>query len=77
MTDRSEIERLLSMTGRTLDDLPKEWSAAKLVAVKWFADDNFGSKAKMLCHQSDVIELLIEALRDALEKQRVESPKED
>lgn len=76
MTDREEIERLLNQTGRTLEWLPTQKG--------YFNSIDFGQKRKnakemmersgfthndvFLLHQSDVIELLIGALRDALEK---------
>ncbi len=64
MTDRSEIERLLNMTGRTLAGLPERYDI-----VRWNRAANMpGAPLDIICHQSDVIELLVDALRDALEK---------
>lgn len=67
MTNRAEIERLLQMTGRTLKGLPETYSSAErakrfpeIVGNKPFGD--------VTLHQSDVIELLVGALRDALDK---------
>jgi len=67
MTDRAEIERLLQMTGRTLEGLPETYSSAErakrfpeVVGNKPFGD--------VALHQSDVIELLVGALRDALDR---------
>ena len=67
MTDRAEIERLLSQTGRTLEGLPETYSSAErakrfpeVVGNKPFGD--------VALYQSDVIELLVGALRDALDK---------
>lgn len=67
MTDRAEIERLMQMTGRTLKGLPETYSSAEraerfteIVGNKPFGD--------VTLHQSDVIELLVGALRDALDK---------
>lgn len=67
MTDRAEIERLLSQTGRTLEGLPETYSSAErakrfpeVVGNKPFGD--------VALYQSDVIELLFGALRDALDK---------
>ena len=67
MTNRAEIDRLLQMTGRTLEGLPETYSSAErarrfpeIVGNKPFGD--------VTLHQSDVIELLVCALRDALDK---------
>ena len=73
MTDRAEIERLLNATGRTLEGLPEHYSIGECVdAIKRIP---FKSSSEMpveagnvICHQSDVIEMLVDALRDALEK---------
>lgn len=65
MTDRAEIERLLQMTGRTLEWLPEEHTMAERID----AAHRPGDRCEIICHQSDVIELLIGALRDALDKQ--------
>lgn len=64
MTDRAEIERLLNQTGRTLEGLPEEHSREdrNRELSTWMP---WGEK---MCHQSDVIELLVGALRDALDK---------
>ena len=67
MTDRAEIERLLQMTGRTLEGLPSSYTMQEIerrfsgIVGGW----TFGD---CLLHQSDVIELLVAALRDALDK---------
>ena len=71
MTDRSEIERLLNATGRTLEVLPEHYSIGECVdAIRRIP---FKSSSEMpveagnvICHQSDVIELLIGALRQSL-----------
>ena len=64
MTDRAEIERLLNQTGRTLEGLPERYDI-----VRWNRAANMpGAPLDIICHQSDVIELLVGALRDALEK---------
>lgn len=60
MTDRAEIERLLQMTGRTLESVTK-------VEIGYGSRRN-GKTASIIKHQSDVIELLVGALRDALDK---------
>lgn len=67
MTDRAEIERLLNQTGRTLEGLPKEYDIEFVSGVEdeypgWYLKSNY------ILHQSDVIELLVGALRDALDK---------
>ena len=74
MTDRAEIERLLNQTGRTLEGLPTQDDY-------WYSDDyvdrneeigmmmyrsGFKRNEPYIMHQSDVIELLVGALRDAL-----------
>lgn len=64
MTSREEIERLLNQTGRTLEKLPKEHSMAERID----AMHRPGEWCEIVCHQSDVIELLVAALRDALNK---------
>ena len=67
MTDRAEIERLLNQTGRTLEGLPNSYSVQEVdnrfegIIGDWRFDD-------FVLHQSDVIELLVGALRDALDK---------
>lgn len=76
MTDRAEIERLLNQTGRTLEGLPTQDDY-------WYSDDyvdrneeigmmmyrsGFKRNEPYIMHQSDVIELLVGALRDALDK---------
>ena len=61
MTDRAEIERLLNMTGRTLEVIPKRHSVEEW--DKWVRTP--GISLEQLCHQSDVIELLVGALRDS------------
>lgn len=73
MTDRAEIERLLNQTGRTLEGLPEDYGDKKLELWNSFRDKTFGhiksfDMANRILHQSDVIELLVGALRDALDK---------
>lgn len=76
MTDRAEIERLLNQTGRTLEGLPNSYSMQEVdcrfkdIAGSW----RFGD---LVLHQSDVIELLVGALRDALDKQKEQSDRID
>lgn len=62
MTDRAEIERLLNAAGRTLEGLPEEHSEEERIN----ALSTFVPWGEVICHQSDVIELLVGALRDAL-----------
>ena len=67
MTDRAEIERLLNQTGRTLEGLPERYSQAEREnAFKRHRTGDY--VADRILHQSDVIELLVAALRDALDK---------
>ena len=76
MTNRAEIERLLNQTGRTLEGLPTQDDY-------WYSDNyvdrneeigmmmyrsGFKRNEPYIMHQSDVIELLISALREALDK---------
>jgi hypothetical protein len=67
MTDRAEIERLLQMTGRTLEGLPDSYSMQEVDNrfKRIVGDWRFGD---FVLHSSDVIELLVGALRDALDK---------
>ena len=65
MTNRAEIERLLNQTGRTLEELPEEHTMAEQIDA---AHRIKACPAEIICHQSDVIELLVGALRDALDK---------
>lgn len=65
MTSREEIERLLNQTGRTLERLPEQYSYYELANAY---DRCEAMPTHMICHQSDVIELLVGALRDALAK---------
>lgn len=67
MTDRAEIERLLKQTGRTLEGLPDSYSMQEVDnRFKGIIGDwRFGD---FVLHSSDVIELLVGALRDALDK---------
>lgn len=67
MTDRAEIERLLNQTGRTLEGLPERYSQAEREnAIKRHRTGDYISDR--ILRQSDVIELLVGALRDALDK---------
>lgn len=65
MTDRAEIERLLNQTGRTLEGLPDEYPIETVDKISCMTDWEYSNH---ILHQSDVIELLVGALRDALDK---------
>ena len=73
MTDRAEIERLLNQTGRTLEGLPLDYETRFYTERIEPHRDGGGfvneySMAYEILHQSDVIKLLVGALRDALDK---------
>lgn len=68
MTDRAEIERLLNQTGRTLEGLPEEYTSWAAIETARRVGNTSIKVGNMLLHQSDVIELLVGALRDALDK---------
>lgn len=74
MTDRSEIERLLNATGRTLEGLPERYdknvvhNRIREITGGWGLYRGMPELGEHILHQSDVIELLVGALRDALEK---------
>lgn len=77
MTDRTEIERLLNATGKTLEGLPTQkgylysgsYEAKEQKISEMMSSAGFTLSIPYIMHQSDVIELLIGALRDALAKQ--------
>jgi hypothetical protein len=83
MTDRAEIERLLNQTGRTLEGLPEQYDDYAVmkrineVTGSYRCAGNTALLASNSLHQSDVIELLVGALRDALDKQREQSERID
>lgn len=66
MTNRTEIERLLNQTGRTLEGLPKEYPGDRCREVGRAHGLTPAVAGNSILHQSDVIELLVGALRDAL-----------
>ena len=76
MTDRAEIERLLNQTGRTLEGLPTQEGYIDREDYGDRFDDvmsemeatGFAHIPVFMIHRSDVIELLVGALRDALDK---------
>lgn len=68
MTDRAEIERLLNQTGRTLEGLPEEYTSWAAIETARRVGNTSIKVGNMLLHQSEVIELLVGALRDALDK---------
>ena len=72
MTDRKEIERLLNATGRTLDSLPSVHPEDERRAAGGVCWITAGMAGKMILHQNDVIELLVDALRDALKERETE-----
>jgi hypothetical protein len=65
MTNREEIERMLNQTGRTLEGLPEEYPIETVDKIACMTDWEYSNR---ILHQSDVIELLVGALRDALDK---------
>lgn len=82
MTDRAEIERLLNQTGRTLEGLPLDYETRFYTERIEPHRDGGGfvneySMAYEILHQSDVIKLLVGALRDALDKQKEQSERID
>ena len=68
MTSRGEIERLLNQTGRTLEGLPEFYPEEQAQALYLEVAEKRELWENILLHQSDVIELLVGALRDALDK---------
>ena len=69
--NREEIERLLNQTGRTLEGLSKEYDIDFVSVV----DDEYPGwylKSNYIIYQSNVIELLVDALRDTLNSQETE-----
>lgn len=71
MTDRAEIERLLNATGRTLEGLPtlNDYRKRDLkTTCEAMQASGIYETFPFIMHQSDVIKLLVGALRDALEK---------
>ena len=82
MTDHDEIEHLLNQTGRTLEVLPLDYETGFYTERIEPHRDGGGfaneySMAYEILHQSDVIELLVGALRDALDKQKEQSERID
>ena len=68
MTDRAEIERLLNMTGRTLEGLPEYYPEEQQQVLYREVIERRELWENRLLHQSDVIELLVGALRDSQDK---------
>lgn len=68
MTNRAEIERLLNQTGRTLEGLPEFYQEDQQQKLYREVTEKRELWENRVLHQSDVIELLIGALRDALDK---------
>lgn len=70
MTNYDEIERLLNQTGRTMEGLPtlNEYRKRDLkTTCEAMQASGIYETFPFIMHQSDVIELLVGALRDALE----------
>ena len=65
MTDRAEIERLLNMTGRTLEGLPEHYEPEEALKASKRGKERGWTQGEVILHQSDVIELLVVALRDS------------
>lgn len=72
MTDRAEIERLLNMTGRTLEGLPESYEPEEAMKAYKRGKERGWTLGEVILHQSDVIELLVGALRDALPSEKQE-----
>ena len=68
MTDCAEIERLLNQTGRTLEGLPEFYPEEEQQVLYREVIEKLELWENRALHQSDVIELLVGALRDALEE---------
>ena len=77
MTDRAEIERLLNQTGRTLEGLPEFYPEEEQQVLYREVIEKRELWENRVLHQSDVIELLVGALRDALDKQKEQSERID
>lgn len=65
MTERTEIERLLQKTGRTLEGLPEFYPEDQQQKLYREVIEKRELWENRVLHQSDVIELLIGALRDS------------
>ena len=74
MTSREEIERLLNQVGCTLNDLPEHHNDAEIhnrikeLIGTWGLYAGMPELGEHILHQSDVIEVLVEALKVALTK---------
>ena len=77
MTDRAEIECLLNQTGRTLEGLPDNYDPEEAMKASKRGRERGWTQGEVILHQSDVIELLVGALRDALDKQKEQSERID
>ena len=71
MINREEIERLLNQTGRTLEGLPDNYSPIEVGNALRGCSDVW-TLGVLILNQSDVIELLVDALRDTLNSQETE-----
>ena len=65
MTERTEIERLLQKTGRTLEELPEFYPEDQQQKLYREVIEKQELWENRVLHQSDVIELLIGALQDS------------
>lgn len=72
MTERTEIERLLQKTGRTLEGLPEFYPEDQQQKLYREVTEKRELWENRVLHQCDVIELLIDALRDALDDNATE-----
>lgn len=72
MTERAEIERLLQKTGRTLEGLPVFYPEDQQQKLYREVTEKRELWENRVLHQCDVIELLIDALRDALDDNATE-----
>ena len=66
MTERTEIERLLQKTGRTLEGLPEFYPEDQQQKLYREVAEKRELWENRVLHQSDVIELLIGALQDSV-----------
>ena len=77
MADRAEIERLLNQTGRTLEGLPVSYEPEEAMKAYKRGKERGWTLGEVILHQSDVIELLVGALRDSQDKQKEQSERID
>ena len=68
MTSPEEIEEILNTHGETLEGLPSFYSVERLIqayemAEMWAKGHNIPRLTTFICHQSDVIDKLVSALK--------------